>query len=306
VLYLLNADPTQSELPQRPWERAMDSARGVIAHSELLTDALREHADVVFPAESYAEKDGTVVHPDGRLQRVRPAIGRQGQTRPGWWVIAELARRLGFDVAEMPAGPAGSGDDSVDAPGLSAIMGGLSTAAASLRLFAAVGIYAGLTPDEIGGRGVRWTERDAVSAFPAPPQAPLQEPLPSLPSPNGALRLGRFRSIWVAPEVQLSPALRFARPRQQAEMAPADAGRLGLANGQPVLVGPADGAVRATVALRDTCPQGTVFLQEALASESASMLEDALVEIRPDEAPAAATSNGGPPASAGHQQGSGQ
>jgi NADH-quinone oxidoreductase subunit G len=287
ALYLLNADPSRSQLPQRPWERAMDSARAVVAHAELLTDALREHADVIFPVESYAEKDGTMVHPDGRLQRVRPAIGRQGATRPGWWVIAELARRLGTDVTAAPEGPAAAGAEApegTDSPGVAAIIGGLSTASVSRQLFDTVAIYAGLTPDEISGRGVRWQQRDAAGAFPkAPAQDSTEAALPQLPSPNGALRLGRFRSIWVAPEVELSPALKFVRPRQQAEMAPADAARLGLTQGQAVLVGPSESPVRATVALRDTCPEGTVFLQEALGADSASSLEHELVEIRPDD-----------------------
>ena len=54
----------------------------MIAVDSVLTDTIREHADVVFPAEAYAEKEGTVTHPDGRVQRLRPAIGRpQGAGR---------------------------------------------------------------------------------------------------------------------------------------------------------------------------------------------------------------------------------
>ncbi len=68
-----------------------------------MTDTLREHADVVFPAEAYAEKEGTITHPDGRVQRLRPAIGRpKGRSgtlgsgvRAGWQVIAEIAARAG-------------------------------------------------------------------------------------------------------------------------------------------------------------------------------------------------------------------
>ena len=38
------------------------------------------------------------MHPDGRLQRLRPAIARPGEVRAGWQVIAELALRLGLDL----------------------------------------------------------------------------------------------------------------------------------------------------------------------------------------------------------------
>ena len=68
---------------------------------------MREHADVVFPAEAYAEKEGTLVHPDGRVQRLRPAIGRPGPldagVRPGWQVIAEVAGAPASTSACSPA-----------------------------------------------------------------------------------------------------------------------------------------------------------------------------------------------------------
>ncbi len=69
----------------RRWEQALDSAALVVAHASVLTEGIAAHADVVFPAESSAEKEGTVVHPDGRLQRLRTAIKHPGEVR------AELA-----------------------------------------------------------------------------------------------------------------------------------------------------------------------------------------------------------------------
>ena len=73
------------------WERGLDRASTVIAHAAFLTEGLREHATVVFPHESHAEKEGTVVHPDGRLQRLRQAIAHQGDNRFEWQVIADVA-----------------------------------------------------------------------------------------------------------------------------------------------------------------------------------------------------------------------
>ena len=92
----------------------------------------------MFPAQAYAEKEGTIVHPDGRIQRLRPAIARaRAESRAQWQVIAELAPRLGLDL-ETP-----------------------TAAMASQQLFDAVPFYAGLTLEEIGGKGVRWQERPA-------------------------------------------------------------------------------------------------------------------------------------------------
>jgi NADH-quinone oxidoreductase subunit G len=148
ALYLLRADPLQqgdpwarAGLPARSaWERALAQASTVVAHATFLSEGVREHANVVFPAESYAEKEGTVTHPDGRIQRLRAAVAHPGQTRPEWSVIAELAARLGLDL---------------DVP---------SVRVASQQLFDAVPFYAGLTLEEIGGRGVRWQERPQAIA----------------------------------------------------------------------------------------------------------------------------------------------
>ena len=134
----LSPDPAESEL----WERALERASTVVAHATFLTDGLREHANVVFPAQAYAEKEGTIVHPDGRIQRLRPAVAHPGATRDQWQVIADLAGRIGLDL-EVLTGPM-----------------------ASQQLFDAVPFYAGLTLEEIGGKGVRWQERPAASAYP--------------------------------------------------------------------------------------------------------------------------------------------
>jgi NADH-quinone oxidoreductase subunit G len=143
ALYLFQADPLD-ELPDRElWERALERASTVVAHATFLTDGLRAHADVVFPAEAYAEKEGTVVHPDGRIQRLRPAVARIGEfgsTRAGWQVLADLASRLDLDL------------------------GVLTGSMASQQLFDAIPFYAGLTLEEIGGRGVRWQERETAVA----------------------------------------------------------------------------------------------------------------------------------------------
>ena len=81
----------------RPGKRALAAADHLVAFStfENQTTAM---ADVVFPIETHAEKDGTVTHPEGRLQRVRPSASRPGDIRPNWGVLAELSLALGHDT----------------------------------------------------------------------------------------------------------------------------------------------------------------------------------------------------------------
>jgi NADH-quinone oxidoreductase subunit G len=190
ALYLLDCDPLRELADAGVWERALAAASTVVAHTSFLTGAIAEHADIVFPAEAYAEKEGTVVHPDGRVQRLRPAIARPGSVRAGWHVLSELGERLGLGV---------------DA---------LSGAMASERVFQAVPFYAGLSLEEIGARGVRWQEREAASAFPAAPaQAAL--PVPSEALPPADPEEAAYRSVWDAVEVEFSPALAFLHPTRE-------------------------------------------------------------------------------------------
>jgi NADH-quinone oxidoreductase subunit G len=149
ALLLLGSDPLSggpdSDVDSELWGGALERASTVIAQATFVTDGLREHASVVFPAQAYAEKEGTVVHPDGRIQRLRPAValvrGRE-PARAQWQLIAELASRIGLDLEVLTA------------------------AMASQQLFEAVPFYAGLTLEEIGGKGVRWQDRPAAEAYP--------------------------------------------------------------------------------------------------------------------------------------------
>ncbi len=60
------------------------------------TDTVRL-ADIVFPATAWAEKDGTVTNSERRLSRQRGFIPPPGQARPDWWILCEMARRLGYE-----------------------------------------------------------------------------------------------------------------------------------------------------------------------------------------------------------------
>jgi NADH-quinone oxidoreductase subunit G len=270
TVWLNYSDPVRY-LPDRAlWEKGLGTAQTVIAVDTVLTETARRFADVVFPGEAYPEKEGTVTNLDGRVQRLRPAIGRpKGRTgqpgsgvRPIWQVIADVARVIGHDL------------------------GVLSGAMASTQLFGAVPFYNGLTLDEIGGRGVRWPEvhqewGELVEPGPvAPPVAPARDE-------DGKLRLGTFRSLWADKSVDVSPLLHFLRAKQVVEMSPEDASRFGISEGDRVEVGHNGTSVKGAVKLRAAVPAGSVFIAEGVAGEPANALTEPLVQVHRVAGPAA-------------------
>jgi NADH-quinone oxidoreductase subunit G len=260
ALYLMQTDPIRDQPDRALWERAMHSAAVVVAHASVLTEGLREHATVIFPAESHAEKEGTVVHPDGRLQRLRIAIAHPGEVRPGWSVLTELASRCGLDLDVT------------------------RSAEAFDQLAAAVPMYEGLTLEEIAGDGVSWPARPQGAAVTQAGEVAVDLPATApngAESPaNGALRLGTYRPIWAAPEVEISPALKYLIPDQQVELSPEDARRLGISPGDEVLVSQNGTQLAATAAVRSNVLPGSAFLAEGIPVASANSLTMPLIEVR--------------------------
>ena len=259
ALHLFQTDPVRDHPDRALWERALHHAGLVVAHASVLTDGIREHANVILPADSYAEKEGTVVHPDGRIQRLRRAIASPGEVRAGWSVIADIARRAGLDPQVLMSGMAFT------------------------ALVEAVPFYAGLTLDEIAGRGVRWPEREAAQAIP-PGESPASAPAAPAASPvterhSGALRLGTYRPIWASPEVDISPTLQYTVAHQQLELSPEDAIALGIATGEAVEISQNGTRLHAKAIVRSGVAPGTVFLADGIATDSANSLTEPLVEI---------------------------
>ena len=146
----------------------------------------------------------------------------------------------------------------------------------SRALFDAVPFYAGLTLEEIGGKGKRWQERSAAAAAPAAPELPAPGDLDAPPEPlepeNGDLRLGTARSLWSGRETEHSPILRFLAPGQRVELSAEDGVRLGVASGDEVTVARNGSSVRGVAALRDGLPPASVYLYEGTAEGNATEL----------------------------------
>ena len=73
------------------------SGKDFVVVQELFQTATTDHADVVFPAASFAEVDGTFTNNAGNVQRVRKAIEPVHQSKPDWMITALIAREMGTE-----------------------------------------------------------------------------------------------------------------------------------------------------------------------------------------------------------------
>jgi NADH-quinone oxidoreductase subunit G len=274
TLLLFGVDPLRDCPDTEAWRNALAAADHVICFSTFENETTKL-ADVVLPLETHAEKDGTVTHPDGRLQRVRPSAARPGDIRPNWGVLAELALALDLDT------------------------GVTSQPSALAALTSAVPFYAGIDDSVIAGRGIRWQDRDAASSFPTPDgsvesggagtpsslatrRSGVEELSPQAPSSSRAkrsegvpappLKLGTYRDLWAGPITELNPPLKFLQPQQRIELSPADAEQLGLQSGDEVRVAQNGSSVQAQVTIRERVQEGVCFLIEGTSEGNANAL----------------------------------
>jgi len=265
TLLLFGVDPLRDFPDTEAWKNAIVKAEHVVCFSTF-DNATTALADVVFPLETHAEKDGTVTHPDGRLQRVRPAAARPGDIRPNWGVLAEISLALGHDI-------------------------GISSQPSAFKaLTEAVPFYAGITDADIAGRGIRWQETPAGANVPEVDEAPgvgsskhssgapaerFEDPTP------GALTLSTYRDLWAGPITELNPPLRFLQPQQRVEVSVSDAEQLGLKSGDSVRVARGGKSLGALVSVRERVPEGVCLMVEGVAEGNANaMLNGAPVSVR--------------------------
>jgi assimilatory nitrate reductase catalytic subunit len=78
----------------------------VVSDNVLSNDTIEAGVDILLPAAAWGEKDGTVTNSERRISRQRAFLPLPGEARPDWWVVSEVARRLGFGEAFAYRGPA--------------------------------------------------------------------------------------------------------------------------------------------------------------------------------------------------------
>ena len=103
TLYVIGENPAQSEADVQRTRQLLRELDFMVVQDIFLT-ATAELADVVLPsAASWCEADGTVTNSERRVQRTRKALEPPGEAMDDMWILGEIAKRLGHDWGDPTA-----------------------------------------------------------------------------------------------------------------------------------------------------------------------------------------------------------
>jgi len=238
---------------------------------DLFRTETAEYADVILPCATFAEIDGTYTSTERRVVRGRKAVEPPGESKPVWWILDELSRRLGYDLRCQSAEQIWDQEISELSPSLKGIK------------------YQDL---DRGGRqwpkpslehpGTSYLHRDGnftrgKGAFVA---IEHQEPAES-PDADYPLWLTTGRRLQ---QYHTSTMTRRARglsdllPEERIEISAADAAALGVADGEEVAVRSRRGELKVKAGITDRVPSGTVFMSFHFWEANANVLTNAALD----------------------------
>ena len=239
------------------------------AHTDLLP-----YADIILPASGWSEKEGTVTNSERRISRQRGMLPPPGEARHDWWIMCEVAKRLGFAEAFNYTHPWQIFDEHAR---LSGFENG-TTGDSPKRLFDISGL-AGLGRDGYDAMApIQWpvtqaaphgtarlfedgqfaTENGRAKLLAIYPQAPEQ-----LLSAAYPLRLntGRIRDQWhTMTRTARSPRLMNHRAEPFMDVHPDDAHCAGVSDQALAVLTGAKGEFRARVRVSNAQRRGEVFV----------------------------------------------
>jgi len=269
ALYVMGENPMLSDPDLNHAEHCLRSLDLLVVQDIFLTETAAL-ADVVLPGLSFAEKLGTFTNSERRIQFIRPAVPAPGEARPDWWIIGEVARRMGYNGL------------TYNSP--REIMDEINRLTPS---------YAGVTYDRIGEMGLQWpcpnTEHPGTRILHAAKfsrglgylsavdwQPPAEEPDAEYPF---IFTTGRvLYQYHTGSMTRRSAGLEAICPEPMVEINGADASRLGIAGGSLVKVASRRGEIQAKALVSDKTEPGVVFMPWHFAEAAANKLTIAALD----------------------------
>ena len=93
--YIMGENPAMSDPDQNHTREALSRLEHLVVQDIFLTETAA-FADVILPATAFPEKDGTFTNTDRRVQLGRKAVPAPGEAKQDWWIIQEIAQRMGL------------------------------------------------------------------------------------------------------------------------------------------------------------------------------------------------------------------
>lgn len=253
ALYLIGENPILSEANAKHAESALNKLEFFVVQDIFLSETARL-ADVILPATSFAEKDGTFTNTERRVQRIRKAIEPVGDSRPDWWITSEIARRMGRNGFEYS-----------------------HTAQIMDEISSLTPIYAGISYDRLENKGLQWpcpdrehpgtpilhTEQFATSNGKGKFMLLSYKPSAEVPDDEYPLILTTERSLYqfhTSTMTRKVNGLNVLRGHELVEINPKDAIALGIADGEIVRVISRRGDITAKIKVTDASPPGVISM----------------------------------------------
>ena len=256
ALYVIGENPASSEADVGRARKLLGNLDTLIVQDLFMTKTATM-ADVLLPASNAAlESDGTVTNSERRVQRVRKVLEPPGNAKDDIWIIAQLAKRLGFDWGEVT--PRAAWDE--------------------LRLISPM--HAGMTYERLEALGgIQWPcwdedhqgtlflhgrlwEEDRAKRGPKAPFSvtPFEPPVDEL-TDEFPLRLTTGRRLdSYNTGVQTGGYTSPLRRGESLDISPEDADRLALADGERVRVISRRGQVEAPIRIDESLRPGLTFM----------------------------------------------
>ena len=270
ALYIMGENPVLSDPNASHAAEVLDNM-GFLVVQDIFLSETAELADVVLPAASFAEKEGTFTSTERAVQRIRTALPGPGEARPDWQIICDISTRLGYPMHYEDAG------EIMD------------------EIASVTPIYGGMSFDRIGTGGLRWPcldkehpgtkflhEGEFARGLGKFHPAPFREAA-ELPDEEYPYLLTTGRQLYHFHTGTLSrrtAGLEELAPPVPCEINPEDAKRDGIEQGDSLEVSSRRGAVWAKAALTERSPRGTVFMPFHFREGAANVLtNDALDPI---------------------------
>ena len=251
AMYLIGENPVLSDPNSKHINEALEKMEFFVVQDLFLTETA-QFADVVLPAATFAEKDGTFTNTERRVQLVRKAIEPIGDSQPDWWIVCEIAKKMnakGFDFENVVE---------------------IMEEIASLTP-----IYGGISYDRIEELGLQWpcpTQEHLGTKFLHAEQfsrgkgqfMPLEyKPPAELPDDEYPLLLTTERSLYhyhTGSITRKVEGLNILRANEWVEMNPKDAEALGVSDSEMVKVISRRGEITSKVKITDISPPGVVSM----------------------------------------------